>query len=72
MTSLTAAIGALPLVIGSGAGSTSRTIVGVVVFAGVILSTVMTLFIVPAMYVLLARNTGSPNAVANKIKELEA
>ena len=71
MTSLTAAIGALPLVFSAGAGATARTIVGVVVFAGVIVSTAMTLFIVPAMYVLLAKNTGSPNNVANRIKALE-
>jgi multidrug efflux pump len=55
MTSLTAAIGALPLVFASGAGANSRMIIGIVVFAGVILSTIMTLFIVPAMYALLAR-----------------
>jgi multidrug efflux pump len=42
------------------------------VFAGVILSTVMTLFIVPAMYALLARNTGSPGRVAQAIHALQA
>lgn len=72
MTSLTAAIGALPLMLGTGAGASTRMIVGVVVFAGVILSTAMTLFIVPPMYALLAKNSGSPNAVENKLKELEA
>lgn len=71
MTSLTAAIGALPLILGSGAGATTRMIVGVVVFAGVIVSTVLTLFVVPGMYALLARHTNSPNAVANRINELE-
>ncbi len=71
MTSLTAAIGALPLVFASGAGANSRMIIGVVVFAGVILSTVMTLFIVPAMYAMLARNTASPGAVAQAIRELQ-
>ena len=71
MTSLTAAIGALPLVFSSGAGANSRTIIGVVVFAGVILSTVMTLFIVPAIYAMLARNTGSPGRIAQKILQLQ-
>jgi multidrug efflux pump len=71
MTSLTAAIGALPLVFSSGAGANSRMIIGVVVFAGVILSTVMTLFIVPAMYAMLARNTGSPERVAQAIQQLQ-
>lgn len=72
MTSLTAAIGALPLVFATGAGANSRMIIGVVVFAGVILSTVMTLFIVPAMYTMLARNTGTPGAIAQRISELQA
>ena len=71
MTSLTAAIGALPLMLGAGAGASTRMIVGVVVFAGVILSTAMTLFIVPAMYALLAKHTASPKAVENQIKALE-
>lgn len=72
MTSLTAAIGALPLVFASGAGANSRMIVGVVVVAGVVVSTTMTLFIVPPMYALLARNTASPGAVASRIDELES
>lgn len=71
MTSLTAAIGALPLVFSTGAGSNSRMIIGVVVFAGVILSTVMTLFIVPTMYAMLARNTGSPNRITQSIQQLQ-
>ncbi|MBK8289176.1 MAG: efflux RND transporter permease subunit [Cellvibrionales bacterium] len=71
MTSLTAAIGALPLVFSSGAGANSRMIIGIVVFAGVILSTLMTLFIVPTMYAMLARNTGSPGKVAQAIRELQ-
>jgi multidrug efflux pump len=71
MTSLTAAIGALPLVFSSGAGANSRMIIGIVVFAGVILSTLMTLFIVPTMYAMLARNTGSPGQVAQAIRELQ-
>lgn len=72
MTSLTAAIGAVPLMLGNGAGASTRLIVGVVVCAGVVLSTAMTLFIVPAMYALLAKNTGTPLAVENQLKELES
>ena len=61
----------LAIAVSGGAGATSRMIVGVVVFAGVIFSTAMTLFIVPAMYALLAKNTGSPKTVENRIRELE-
>ena len=60
MTAFTTIIGAIPLILASGAGAESRQTVGVVVFAGVSLATLLTLFIVPAMYRLLARNTQSP------------
>jgi multidrug efflux pump len=40
---------------------------GVVIFSGVTLATVFTLFIVPAVYDLFARRTGSPGAVARKL-----
>lgn len=60
MTAFTTIIGAIPLILASGAGAESRQTIGVVVFAGVSLATLLTLFIVPAMYRLLARNTQSP------------
>jgi multidrug efflux pump len=65
-------MGALPLMLWQGAGSESRFAIGVVIFAGVIFSTLLTLFVVPAFYNLLARYTRSPNAVAQEIERLEA
>lgn len=70
MTSLTAVAGAVPLVISSGAGSETRFVIGVVVIAGVIVATFFTLFVVPVAYSLLAKNTGSPEAVGKQL-ELE-
>ncbi len=72
MTSVTAIMGAIPLIISTGAGAETRAVLGVVVFAGVLVSTVLTLFIVPMAYSLLARNTGSPEAVSRKLAELGA
>lgn len=60
MTAFTTIIGAIPLILASGAGAESRQAVGIVVFTGVSLATLLTLFIVPAMYRLLARGTKSP------------
>lgn len=60
MTAFTTIIGAIPLILASGAGAESRQAVGVVVFTGVSLATLLTLFMVPAMYRLLARHTQSP------------
>ncbi|WP_445396547.1 efflux RND transporter permease subunit [Zobellella sp. An-6] len=60
MTAFTTVAGSIPLILASGAGAESRQAVGVVVFAGVALATLLTLFIVPAMYRMLARHTTSP------------
>ena len=62
MTALSTAIGALPLVLATGAGAESRLSLGVVVFVGVLFSTFLTLFVVPVFYALMAQNTDSPEA----------
>ena len=67
MTSLTAVAGSIPLVISSGAGSETRFVIGVVVISGVIVATFFTLFIVPVAYSILAKNTGSPEAVGKNL-----
>jgi multidrug efflux pump len=71
MTSATAAMGSLPLLLTRGAGSESRTAIGVVVLFGVVCATALTLFIVPFVYSLMARRTGSPQDVAHKLAGLE-
>ncbi len=58
MTSLTAIIGAVPLMISMGAGYESRMAVGTVVFFGLSLATLVTLLVVPAIYQLIARRAG--------------
>jgi len=72
MTSIATMAGALPLVIAGGPGSASRGTIGVVVIFGVAFSTLLSLFIVPAFYVLLARYTRSPDAVGHELEKLEA
>lgn len=69
MTSLTAVAGAVPLVVSSGAGSETRFVIGVVVISGVLVATFFTLFVVPVAYSLLAKNTGSPQAVSKKLEQ---
>ena len=71
MTSLSTAMGALPLMVWQGAGAQSRFAIGIVVFAGVIFSTALTLFVVPAFYNLVARYTRSPGAIAAEIAAWE-
>jgi multidrug efflux pump len=72
MTGFTTVFSALPLVFATGAGAESRTVIGMVIFAGVLLSAFMTLYIVPTAYYWLARNTRSPNELAQKLEKFEA
>jgi len=54
MTSLAMALGALPLALSFGAASASRVPLGVVIIGGIIFALLLTLFIVPAMYLFLS------------------
>ena len=70
MTSTCTIIGALPLVMSFGAGAESRIPIGIVVMFGVTVSTLLTLFVVPAFYQLMARNSKSPEHVSRMIQRL--
>jgi multidrug efflux pump len=72
MTTFTTVTSAIPLVFAVGPGAESRMVIGVVIFAGVSLASVFTLFIVPGAYYWLCRNTGSPQAIANEIAAAES
>jgi multidrug efflux pump len=71
MTSITTAFGAVPLAWATGAGAESRAAIGVVVIGGVIFSAVLTLFIVPCVYLLLARFTKPSSYVSDMLTKLE-
>ena len=72
MTSIATAFGALPLMLWQGAGAGSRQTIGVVIFSGAMFATLLTLFVVPVIYGVLARFTRSPEYTARKIEEWEA
>jgi multidrug efflux pump len=71
MTSISAAFGALPLILAGGPGAASRKTIGVVIFTGAIFATLLTLFVVPVFYNLLARFTRSPEWAAKEIERFE-
>ncbi|MCC7305694.1 MAG: efflux RND transporter permease subunit, partial [Alphaproteobacteria bacterium] len=71
MTSITAAAGAVPLMLSGGAGSETRAVIATVVLFGVCVATVFTIFIVPVAYSLLARRTGSPGDVSRRLEAEE-
>lgn len=54
MTMLSTVLGALPLVLASGAGAEARQAIGWVVFGGLGIATIFTLILIPVIYSLLA------------------
>jgi multidrug efflux pump len=54
MTTAAMVFGVLPLVLASGAGAAGRYAMGLVIFTGMSIGTMFTLFVVPAMYMFLA------------------
>ncbi|MDT8320937.1 MAG: efflux RND transporter permease subunit, partial [Xanthomonadales bacterium] len=71
MTSAATTFGALPLLLGSGAGWESRQPIGIVIVFGVAISALLTLLIVPTLYSLFARNTSSPQRVSRLIEQMQ-
>jgi HAE1 family hydrophobic/amphiphilic exporter-1/multidrug efflux pump len=55
MTSLAIALGALPIALSLGAASTSRIGMGVVIVGGTLFSLALTLFVIPAIYLMWSR-----------------
>jgi multidrug efflux pump len=58
MTSLSTVLGILPIALALGAGSESRVSMGVAVIGGLIFSTILTLFVIPAIYIYLTDKKG--------------
>ncbi len=56
MTTVAMLMAMVPLLLASGPGSVSRFQMGLVIFSGLGIGTLFTLFVVPAMYVLLAKD----------------
>jgi multidrug efflux pump len=71
MTSIATVIGAVPLMISTGAGAESRQAIGTVIVGGVSLSTFFTLFIVPSLYLLIGSFTKPRNFIAEELEKQE-
>jgi len=73
MTMVSTVIGGLPLILASGAGAEARMSIGWVVFGGLGLAALFTLYLTPALYVVIGRFSTARAAEAEKLeKELQA
>jgi multidrug efflux pump len=72
MTTITTAAGTVPLILGTGPGAETRQVIGIVVFSGVTVAAVFTLFIIPVAYRLISGGSASPLANSRRLdRELE-
>jgi multidrug efflux pump len=65
MTTAATVVGHFPLVLATGPGAGARNSIGIVLVSGMVVGTVFTLFVVPSIYMLVARNRV---AVANPVR----
>jgi multidrug efflux pump len=67
MTVISTILGSVPLILASGAGADARMAIGTVIFGGLALSALLTLFLTPVLYDLLARFTRPRGAIAKEL-----
>ncbi|WP_211099983.1 efflux RND transporter permease subunit [Acuticoccus kandeliae] len=68
MTVISTVLGAVPLVLATGAGAESRIAIGTVIVGGLVVSGFLTLFVIPVLYDLLARLTRPRSAITRAIE----
>jgi multidrug efflux pump len=56
MTTAAMVLAVVPLIIAAGAGAAARQAMGIVIFTGLLIGTIFTLFVVPMFYTLIARS----------------
>jgi multidrug efflux pump subunit AcrB len=69
MTLVSTVLGGLPLILGSGAGAEARHAIGWVVFGGLGLSALFTLYLTPSLYLLVGRFSKPRVAATNRLSE---
>ena len=68
MTTAAMVLGVVPLIIASGAGAVSRFDMGLVIATGLAIGTLFTLFVVPAVYMLMAADHHARERVGEPVR----
>jgi len=68
MTSLSTILGTLPIALALGAGSGARVSMGIAVIGGLIFSTILTLFVIPAIYSFFSEKKKSVSNVTEEAR----
>lgn len=69
MTSLSTILGTLPIALALGAGSESRSSMGIAVIGGLVFSTILTLFVIPVIYTFISEKTKTVSNVESEVQE---
>jgi multidrug efflux pump len=69
MTAISTVLGAIPLVLATGAGAEGRRAIGLVIVGGMSFATALTLFLIPALYALLGGLALPYGSVERKLQE---
>jgi multidrug efflux pump len=72
MTTAATVVGHFPLVLATGPGAGARNSIGIMLVSGMIIGSVFTLFIVPSIYMLLARRRAAENAAEGNLSDSDA
>ena len=67
MTSLATIFGAMPIALALGAGASSRVPLGIVVVGGLLFALILTLFVIPTMYILMADRKIKDNFIEEEL-----
>ena len=71
MTTIATALGATPLALATGAGAEARRALGTVIIGGVSFATLLSLFVVPVLYLILARFTKPTGHIERLLTAME-